>query len=637
MHVPRWHGEVLSGPSPIVGDTTAAINAAAFTGDVSYDCVAYSAQTLAASAQLSETQSAAVRRIRSKFEASLDQGTLSLKASADAARHGFLSYAAEIERIHHSARLICQSIDGSLATIRDEYLRIDEIATHIRRPVATEWRTPPSPQMPMPLLDRALSAGMDAAERESAKQGVLRAHESTWWHAVTRWIEASDSIETEERRWIALGEDRRYAERALLQALHSTELGQLIAVGSHQGSVGPKRTIAMAISGQLWDSETSIPGATRLMKLLEGDLPPSEIAERWAELESSDADIDALIQTYSFELANLDGLPFSVMDRAGRAALKYALDKKHPGNLEIAFYRIGFRPSERTMDEFRTDLNAVRKALVDAEANVYRGDTVQLLSLGSHDGATTAAISMGNLDTASTAGVFVSGMSSNVRGISDAFEAFKVVRDKDTTMAMVTWIGYRSPNVPEEAFQARADAGSQRLALFLNGFAAQRSAKPPQRLVVIGHSYGTNVAAETLRIRGISADALVTVGSAGLRYGTTAADLGVNEIYATHAAGDGIAVHLGQHVHFRTELDGGGIYEPRVDPRNLEGAQEFSSEESADGKAVTMHNLLHPMNLGVAQGVFETVDGVSTADQVGYLDRDSSTVKGLKRIMTRRW
>src|SRR5690606_31234008 len=136
--------------------------------------------------------------------------------------------------------------------------------------------------------DHALSAGMDAAERESAKQGVLRAHESTWWHAVTRWIEARDSIETEERRWIALGEDRRHAERALLQALHSTELGQLIAVGSHQDSAGPKRTIAMAISGQLWDSETSIPGVTRLMKLLEGDLRPAEVAERWAELESSD-------------------------------------------------------------------------------------------------------------------------------------------------------------------------------------------------------------------------------------------------------------------------------------------------------------------------------------------------------------
>lgn len=633
MRVPGGHHEVLSAASPIIGDAAAATNAAAFTGDVSNDCVTYSALTLAASAQLSETQSAGVRLIRSKLEASLAQGTRFLKASADAARHGFLSYAAEIERIHHSALLICQSIDGSLATIRDQYAVIDEIATRIRRPVATEWRTPPSPQMPMPLLDHALSAGMNATERESAKQGVVRAHESTWCHAVTRWTEARDSIETEERRWVALGEDRRHAERALLQALHSTELGQLITVGSRQGSVGPKHTIAMGISGQLWDSETAIPGATRLMELLEGDLAPAEIAERWAQLESSDADIDALIQAYPFELANLDGLPFSVMDRAGRAALQYALDAKHPEHLEVAFYRMGFRPSERTIDDFRGDLNAVRKALVDAEANMYRGDTVQLLSLGSHDGAATAAISMGNLDTASTVGAFVSGMSSNVRGISDAFEAFAEIRAGDTRMAMMTWVGYRSPGLVEEPFQDRADAGSQRLASLLFGFAAQRSADPPARLVVIGHSYGTNVAAETLKIPGVAADALVTIGSAGLKYGTTAADLGVNEIYATQAAGDGIAVRLGQRVHFRTELDGGGFYEPRVDPRSLEGAQEFSSEQSADGKAVTMHNLLHPMDLGPVQEAFERVDGVEAADQIGYFNKVSSTVKALKRIM----
>lgn len=641
MHVPGWHGEVLSDPSPIAGDTAAATNAAAFTGDVSNDCVTYSAYTLAASAQLSETQSAAVRRIRGKFEASLDQGTRSLKASADAAQRGFLSYATEVERINHSARLICQSIDGSLATIRDEYARVEEISARIRRPIATEWRTPPSPQMPMPRLDPALSAGMDAAERESAKHRVLSAHESEWWHAVTKWIDARDSIETEARRWIALGEDRRHAERALLQALRSTELGQLIAVGSRQASAGPRHAVAMGISGQLWDSETSIPGATRLMKLLEGDLTPAEVAEGWARLESSGADIDALIQAYSFELANLDGLPFSVMDRAGRAALKYALDKKHPGNLEVAFYRMGFRSGERTLTDFREDLAAVRKALARAEEGAYRGDTVQLLAFGGHDGAATAAISMGDLDTASTVGVFVSGMNSNVRGISDAFLAFDEIRAGDTRMAMVTWVGYRAPGLVEEAFQARADAGGKKFGLFLDGIATQRSLNPVRRFVVLGHSYGTNVAAEGLKATEAPVDAFVTLGSAGLKVGTRAEDLHVNEIHATHARGDNIAYEFGQHAHFRLGDDGGGLYEARVDPRELEGVHEFSSEQTPEGKAVTMHNLLKAIDwpdwlLG-SQTAADHLDGVKAADEVGYLHPSSSTVDELSKIMRSRW
>ena len=142
-------------------------------------------------------------------------------------------------------------------------------------------------------------------------------------------------------------------------------------------------------------------------------------------------------------------------------------------------------------------------------------------------------------------------------------------------------------------------------------------------------------------------DAFVTLGSAGLKYGTTAADLQAlsgakgTKIFATHAEGDGIAAGAGQHLHFRSAAeDGGGVYEKREDPRELNGAYVFSSEETDRGKQVTMHNLVLPFEWGsipVAGGPLQwaadTFDGVKADDEIGYLNPRSSTVGALADIM----
>jgi hypothetical protein len=373
--------------------------------------------------------------------------------------------------------------------------------------------------------------------------------------------------------------------------------------------------------------------------LFDGSLTASEASIVWAAMaKSKNFNAETFIDAHPFELCNLNGLPFWAMDRAGRAVLDYALGSTDgaqcvPGNLENAYARLGFKPGERSMEDFAADLQAIRDALGDASDTVTAGTDIQLVSLGRHDGAMTAGVSIGNLDTASTVGVFVSGMNSNVRELGTSLDAFQVIRKDNPGAALVNWIGYHSPNIPEESFQDRADAGAPVLAAFLDGIQAQRVDHPMDRFVTMGHSYGTNVLAEALKQTRATPDAYVALGSAGLTWNTKAEDLGVKEIYATDAEGDNIADGIGQYVQFRDGGDGGGLYQKRLDPRDLEGADEFTSEGTADGKPVTMHNLTSPMQWwGPLQWIADA-DGTKASDEVGYLNPESSTVHGLTRIL----
>lgn len=183
---------------------------------------------------------------------------------------------------------------------------------------------------------------------------------------------------------------------------------------------------------------------------------------------------------------------------------------------------------------------------------------------------------------------------------------------------MVSWIGYDSPWYHEEVLQRHANEGAQALASFLDGIAVQREGNPIERLVAMGHSYGSNVVAEALQITMADVDAFIAIGSAGLQVNTTAEDLGVSEIYATEADADDLA-GIGRTVHFRWRHEDGGhwFYESRVDPGELDGVHTFTSEETSSGRGVTSHSLHDP----------------EKDDMVGYLHPESSAVEGLRSIM----
>lgn len=639
IYVPSDGTSLLEG-TPVFGSVDEINAVGKFVQNVYDDANDYRVAVQNADYTLVSVTSQGVAKISEKLSGKLLPGADTVSVSADDAKTAFDDYASEVERIHSDAGNVKQDINDAITSIRSQVAEIEGIASLIRVKTPYVWDVGAPGTLPEPQLGPQ-GDDLDSDEQDLAVRHLRSMYEMQWTRAASIWHNAIEDVDSAKTKWANLIEDRRSAEGRLVAALDDTTIGQLLSVSGN--SVSSRRfTIAAGVTGELWGANTNAPGVENLSRLLDGELSPEEVAQVWEQLQEEGVDTDALVQEYSVELANLNGLPFSVMDAAGRAALAYALDTKHPEQLEDAFHRMGFESGDMSLEDFKKDLTAVQDALGDADDLAVPGDTVQLVALGQHDGAATAGISMGNLDTAETVGVFVSGMNSNVRGISDAFDAFRSIRGDDTNTAMVTWVGYRAPSVPEEAFQDRADAGGVQLASFLDGIAVQRQDNPIERFAVLGHSYGTNVGAEALKISDAPVNVYVTLGSAGLKYGTTADDLGVEEIYATHANGDNIAQTMGRHVHFRSGFDdGGGLYEARVDPRDLAGATEFTSEETADGEAVTMHNLVSPMDWkemvplvgGPMQWMADTFDGITATDEIGYLNPRSSTVQELANIM----
>lgn len=253
-----------------------------------------------------------------------------------------------------------------------------------------------------------------------------------------------------------------------------------------------------------------------------------------------------------------------------------------------------------TLQEFQLELEEVQMALDQAQRQ-NRNSVVQLVGFGNHNGAMTAGISLGNLDTASNVGVFVSGMYSGVDGLPNALPGLSAIQNTDPEKAMVTWIGYNSPDIFSVGGQKRADAGAQQLAPFLESI--DHANRKLDRFTVIGHSYGTNVVAEALKITTADVDVKVTLASAGVVSGTTMENLGVDEFYATEAAADELAL-VGQAIS------------GRVDPQGLDGVVGFSSEATSYGEAGTSHSV--------------TEKG---PDEVGYMDITSSAWYALNAII----
>lgn len=606
IEVPLVVSAVLPAPSPVcAGDTDALCEVITGAEVAASDC-----QQFASNAEnaLANTRGSSIRALCTKL-GHLQTSAATVEGSAGAALLAVRQYAQAVIELHVQAREVEQEVAQLLVRVRMSKNEIEEIAVRRDIPLHQDWRTLPPLFMPQ------------------SEQGPITlsgdADSFNWQLAAGAWAGALAAVDEACVCWRGLVSQREAAERALIGSLART---MLIAAGP--GTAAPRATVAESLTKLLSTQRPWAPAPVQ--ELLSGLLTPAEVAKLWEQLEADGSDVDELVKEYSFEFAALDGLPFRVRDRAARGALDYALS----GNVELmhAFARLGLAPDDMTTAELRNDLVAVQDALFKTVDEAGPHDSIQLVTLGSQDGAVTAAISLGDLDAADMVGVMVPGMNSSVHNIDEMTQGLMEIHHGSGKAAMVSWLGYRTPNIAEEAFQGRAERGRWPLASFLDGISATREGNLPAKFALLGHSYGTNVAAEALKLGSHSVDTFVSIGSAGLKPETTSSDLGVGEIHATHAAGDNVAP-IGRAFHFRPTSNGGPGYVPRVDPRDLAGAMVFSSEESADGKKVTMHNLTVPIDWGGVQWAADRLDGVASADEVGYLDPASSTVKQIINIM----
>lgn len=607
---------ILSEPSPIAGGVEEISRIGDYLQqavDASFD---YRNAIHSAERTLANGQGDALNRLRDKLAQRLLPGLELLDASAVAAKAGVDGYAQEVDRIHTDARALIRDVEDDLSTIRTQAGEISEIADLIGADAPVSWDAAPPGVMPEPQAG-AGAAGLDAGEQEIRREQLQQLYAMQWLSTAVLWKRACDDIESAKAKWASLVADRKEAEGRLVGALRATDLGRLIDAGT-SGSYSRRAMIAFGLSGEIRgaafvDERSTDPAVDAFLE--DEDLSGTQLAEAWSALGLGREEIVALPMESLARLAKHPGLPAWVQDIAARELLHSSLVAPNE-----AYGAFGFGASGPGVEEFRRRMLRLHEAWRTAQQEADRmggKPTVQLLALGSHDGALTAAISHGDLDTASHVGVNVSGMLSNVaeigRDATGARSLFNEAYQEDPTQtyAAVTWIGYRSPSFADVNLMGRANAGGPELAAFIDGIFDSRNANgaPAENFTVFAHSYGSTTAAVALEQTRHRVTSFVTYGSAGVAQ-TTIEDMRVDGVFATHASGDQTAPF-------------GTLLEHPFDPRMLPGVTSFSAEGGDGYTRVTAHDMFteddsaSPLNWGGKVGYLTT--GTRSAEDMGKI------------------
>jgi hypothetical protein len=167
-------------------------------------------------------------------------------------------------------------------------------------------------------------------------------------------------------------------------------------------------------------------------------------------------------------------------------------------------------------------LGQVRDALVQEATGARRS----LITLDTR-GAGRAAIAIGDLDTAADVTVVVPGMFFTVTGqMADFTNTANTLWGEQATLApvaapasgtgvaVVAWMGYRTPDLSNILSLDLARSGAVRLERAVGGLREARDGAQP-RLGIVAHSYGSTTALMALASGRMSADSLTVLGSPG--------------------------------------------------------------------------------------------------------------------------
>ncbi|ROP64589.1 alpha/beta hydrolase [Curtobacterium sp. ZW137] len=261
------------------------------------------------------------------------------------------------------------------------------------------------------------------------------------------------------------------------------------------------------------------------------DHPPTaaEVTTWWSGLGS--ADRARLERDAPVVVGNLDGVPYTVRDHVNRAVLAAGLADPHTAASESAM------------------LGQVRESL----HRVADTPPKSLITLDTR-GAGRAAIAIGDLDTAADVTVVVPGMFFTVTGQMVDFTATAgdlyaeqatlapvAAPASGTGVAVVAWMGYRTPDLSNILSLDLAKTGAARLERTVDGIRELRDGQQP-RLGIVAHSYGSTTALMALASGHMSADSLTVLGSPGSDV-TNASELAVSsgEVFVGGAHWDPIA------------------------------------------------------------------------------------------------
>lgn len=261
------------------------------------------------------------------------------------------------------------------------------------------------------------------------------------------------------------------------------------------------------------------------------DAPPSasDVRTWWAAL---DVDERRRLETAAPSVVgNLDGVPYDVRDRANRSVLAAGLADPAEGAARAAM------------------LGQVEQSLAH-EAGAPRRNLITLDTRGSG----RAAIAIGDLDTAADVSVVVPGMFFTVTGqMADFTNTANDLYSEQATLAgvaapgsgsgvaVVAWMGYRTPDLSNILSLGLAETGAGRLERAVDGIRQIRDGEEP-RVHVVAHSYGSTTALMALSSGRMSADTLTVLGSPGSDVQTSSElSVGAGEVFVGDAHSDPIA------------------------------------------------------------------------------------------------
>ncbi|MFE6307451.1 alpha/beta hydrolase [Nocardiopsis sp. NPDC057823] len=286
-------------------------------------------------------------------------------------------------------------------------------------------------------------------------------------------------------------------------------------------------------------------------------------------------------------LRDLDGIPTVVRDELNRDHLDdeiarleeeiadakgerdEAMDSLSDSSSGIGAY--GSQTDLSELEEELETLTTLHTNLNDENADRY------LLALDTENRG-RAIVSTGNPDTADNVATLVPGTTTTWQSVNDqlgraeALHQSASIADREGEHAVISWIGYDAPNVPEAAGRGRAEGAVDELSGFQDGLRATHENTSASHNTVIGHSYGSTVVGHTAQSEvGLNADEIVLVGSPGAD-AEHVSELGFapEDVHTSTAKNDGIT-NL-------TELTHG------ADPTSPDfGATVFESDEGSDG------------------------------------------------------
>ncbi|MFK0004120.1 alpha/beta hydrolase [Paenarthrobacter sp. NPDC090522] len=271
------------------------------------------------------------------------------------------------------------------------------------------------------------------------------------------------------------------------------------------------------------------------------------------------------------------------------------------------------------------------------------------------NGKPLVAVAIGDLDTASNVTWNVPGMKTTVadgleswtKSAQDLYKVqeFAGLKSGDIrTLAVVSWVGYDSPEAPpssEVLSTEQAKAGGAKLAMALDGFSELRTSGSDgidqPHLNVVAHSYGTTTASYALISTTHSVDTVTFFGSAGIAWRDvgSAMDLhvakdadGRPDVFVTASSEDHVAPFgiIGSGLRGR---------EGRLDPLNSWfGGKNFSSEGGYDPDTgeVYWRTTGHDANGWAVKGSGNTLFA-ATRDH-GYLDPSTESAHNIALAST---